>query len=292
MNRSRLSFRRAGLITLLAASVGAAFLLQACSSQPGRTKFRNNNPWTGESEVEYEPSGPATTLPPGWTPGGEQTIDVEIDGKRYRIRICVARRTGSNCIMINTGGCGATEGWQMYCPLSGQAAERGPGPVREDGPRLKVQDSGASMTLHAQAIDIDIDPVPSCPDEWGSADFDEISGWTTLSWVTGCGDEVVPDNLVGDVTITSPSGISLPWTEFSLIFNDTIPAGSRIEISGSKEAAVWNAYTFGRHAVTFESTTGNVVDVMIAPVVGAPPVVVLAVDGTVRHTQFVTRPTQ
>src|SRR5262245_43069947 len=100
----------------LALVVGSCLTLSGCGSAPGHVTLRHSDGLTGTSEYEHQPSGPTTTLPAGWTPDGEQTITITIDGKTYTFRICVARNSGNpNCIYMNLGGCGATEGWFMYC---------------------------------------------------------------------------------------------------------------------------------------------------------------------------------
>lgn len=47
---------------------------------------------------------------------GEEIVPIEVDGKTFNLRICIARSLQSpNCNPVNLSGCNSAEGWQIYC---------------------------------------------------------------------------------------------------------------------------------------------------------------------------------
>ncbi len=278
--------RTVAVLTLLAGTCGVVLSIPGCGSPPGRVKWNHDDPWTGHTDGEYQPNGPTTTLPAGWTPDGEQTVEITVDGKTYRIRICVSRNASNpNCVYINLGGCASHEGWQMYCrSIANPQSNFGPPP----GGTVPVKISGGRTLAIAKDVIIETEPS-NCPDEFGSADYDLTTGVTTVSFTTACRDEAIPADLY-NVTITGPDGISLPSDVFSMLHDGIMPVGSTVEIQGSDNVVAWDCLQFHRPRMSYTSTDGHRVDAGIGfPQIG-PPVAFVAVDGEIQRLIAVTRP--
>jgi hypothetical protein len=276
-------------VVRLLSVVGTTMLLAACGSQPSNVRIRNNNPFTGDTEVEYRRVGPPThELPSEWSPDGERTVDIEIDGDRFTIRLCIARNTRDpNCIYINSGGCDASDGWRKYCRTIGSQHHNRPPSAAVTAVAVA---SEASMVAMASAeIFHEEDLSSPCPDERGSVDYNPLTGVTSVSFVTACGDEQIPEGLV-DVMITGPDGVSLPSDVFNVVYG-AIPSGSLVQFSGGDEVVAWNSYKFHRTELSFTSTSGQVVQAAIKtePSTGIP-IAIVAIDGQIHRVMPVTRP--
>lgn len=243
-----------------AAAIG---MVNACSSTPGSGKIRVN-PFPGTGiEGEWEVQGPKTTLPNGWSPGSEQSINVRVNGKNYQIRLCIATNPANpTCVYINLGNCGDTFGWQMYCETT-VAEQRG---------------DGTAALRH-------------CPPEWGTVEYDDQTGIAYVSFTMECGDESMVTSLVGGVTMTAPGGVPLDPFDFETTYGGIIPDDTYVEIVGSLDCVLWNCFRFERDTISFADTgTGVVVDVAIRRVHGAPPVAMVGLDGVLSESVVVHKP--
>ena len=268
--------------------VGSALSLPGCGN--GDVRVRNSNPWTGDTEVEYRKAGyPTHALPEDWTIDGEYHYDIKIDGIRYTVRLCIARNTRvPHCLYIKNGGCGNSDGWEKYCrSLSAPTTQNRPPSGSIDAVSVAVDSALVAMADAEIVPEEDLSP---CPDERGSVDYDPLTGVTSFSFTTACGDEQIPSDLV-DVVITSPDGVTLPSDEFSLLYGGILPAGATVSISGNDEVVTWNCYKFGRTELAFTSTDGHLVHAAITtePRTGLP-IAMVALDGEIRRVMPVTRP--
>lgn len=247
---------------MLAVTASVA-LVNACSSRSGSGKLRVN-PFPGTGiEGEWEVRGPESALPPGWSPGSEQSINLRINGRNYDVRVCIATNPNfPTCVYINLGSCGSTYGWKMYCEV-GVAEQRG---------------YGAATLRH-------------CPPEWGTAEYDELTGVAYVSFTMTCGDESMVTSLVDGVTMTAPSGTAMNPSDFDAYYGGTIPEGTYVEIAGPLDAVLWNCFRFERDTISFtDSLTGVEVDAAIRRVHGAPPVAMVAIDGVLSQSVVVYKP--
>jgi len=268
-----------GIVLLLIA--GTYLALPACESGPGTTEFKHKDPVTGETEWKRTITGPDTSLPSGWTPQGEQVITITINGVTFQIHICIAQNPDSpGCVYMNLGGCSSTNGWTLHCPST----------VVTPGGTPPGGGAGAPGSGGTPVIEVPPEPAwPGCPSEWGTVSYDQVNETTSLSFTTACGDEPVPSGLVG-VTITSPSGITLPADDFAAAYDGAIPQGSTVHVTGSDEVVAWACWKFGRTRLKFTTTDGHTVNGAVVKVPNAPPIAFVAVDGVIVRTCVVSLP--
>ncbi len=255
------SARTAMLLVLCGSIASAIGAVQACSSHPSRVRIGPSK-YIPPFEVEWEKQGDPTTLPPGWTPGGEVTLPVRIRGIEFNPRLCIALNPANpDCVYINLSSCDSVGGWVLYCKSL-----------------VAEQRSGTNGTLRR------------CPTEWGTVEYDEISGVTYISFTMTCGQEELPSNLVGGITLTAPGSVPMNTDDFYLTYGGAIPDDTFIELVGSLEEVAWNYYLLSRETLSFESTSGQWVDAAVRSVPGGPPIAFVAVDGTIVQTQVVYKP--
>jgi len=105
-----------------------------------------------------------------------------------------------------------------------------------------------------------------------------------------CGQEELPSNLVGGITLTAPGSVPMNSDDFYLTYGGIIPDDTIIELVGTLEEVAWNYYQLSRETLSFESTSGQWVDAAVRSVPGGPPIAFVAVDGTIVQTQVVYKP--
>jgi len=255
-------FKRIALCGVILSAIG---VVNACSSAPNRVKWIVPGPWgPNEIDAEWEKRSPGIQLPDGWTPGSEYRPELRVDGKIIRPSLCVATNPSNpGCVYIQLGSCNPNSGgWILYCQVIAKE-------------RAAYDDNGL---------------LRRCPPEWGSIDFNVVTGFTSASFTMTCGQEDLPTSLVDGVMLTAPDSTPMDAVTFDLVYDGMIPDGTFVEFEGDIEEVVWNSYRFGRNQFSFDSLSGNRIAAAMTWVPGAPPIVVLTVDGVLVDTRVIAKP--
>lgn len=245
-------------------------VVPSCSSMPNELEVKTKTPGF-EIDIKWKREGEPTPLPPGWTSTSNRTLRMLIDGKIYLVSICIAQsETNPDCIFANLNGCNATDGWQMYC-------------------KEVVATEGGEPGTPGGAVPIE--PIGVCPTEYGTLDYSQSTGLSTVSFVTDCGDEPIPSDLI-DTLFTHPSGgAPVPPDVFGLQTGGIIPPGTIVQMAGDKYTIAWNALLLGRTEAAYDAITGQRIAVgMRVGGVAHPPVAVVVVNEQIVDTFFVHDP--
>jgi hypothetical protein len=245
-------------VTLTLTGIVAASTLTGCESGPGRLKVRNNNPIFGDTEAEYERTGPELlVLPMGWVANEERLVDIDVDGRRFKIRLCIARSmTNPGCIYVNAAGCNANQGWQLYCQVA--------------------NDSGGSTGNR-----------PKLPVERGSASYDPITGEGQAEFVSG-GRQPLPEGLVN--TEITFRGETLSADQFAQRYGPWIPKGATVSMSGSTEELAWNSVQLDKELTFTDLASGKEIHAGFIHTEEGLPVYYVAIDGEIVHQGIAVQP--
>ncbi len=237
----------------------------SCGSTPGSGRIKHVDPITGQTESEWEVGPKLPSLPPGWTPVEERTVDIEIDGKRYTVRLCIATNPSEpGCKYIKVGGCQAQGTWDKVCPTSAQQNFGGPGLF--------------SATTTCESV--------------GSIQYNEATGVMQVLFTVGCSQLWVDDKLV-NTYIAHPStpGQFLLSDTFRSIYGSLMPAGSAVQFTADADTGVWNTYMLKGNHFAFDADTGQRVAGAIASAgQDLPPIAALAIDNQLADVRFVHNP--
>jgi hypothetical protein len=129
-----------------------------------------------------------------------------------------------------------------------------------------------------------------CPKEWGTLDYDEVSGMCYISFTMTCGDETMLADLAEGVLLTAPNSTPMSAEDFEIAFGGIIPEGTFVEFAGDLDEVAWNCYRFGRNTLSFVSTSGDSVHAAVRDFHGGPPVALLAVNDVLIETRAVPAP--
>jgi hypothetical protein len=242
------------LLALAGVLTAASSLLVSCKSNGGLDITFDP---TGPSRLTWKPEGPQTLLPASWTPTSERDVEVEVKGRRYRVRICVATNPAEpTCIYTNSGGCGATEGWQKYCEVA-----------------VATEDPG--------------DPVQLSFETTGAFRYDLASDVIRASFRFNQAIVDVPDNMIV-ATVTAGSIVNMPISMWESLYGP-VPAGSIITLNGSSTDVIWDAMLLGVQTLSADTTEG-VVHAAITHDAHTPPIFVVALNGEVVRSEFIGGP--
>lgn len=232
--------------------------LTGCESGPGRLKVRNNNPILGDTEAEFERTGPELlVLPAGWVANEERIVDLHVDGMTFKVRICIGRSiTNPGCIYVNSAGCGANQGWQLYCQVA--------------------NDSGGSTGNR-----------PKLPVELGTASYDPITGMGNAEFVSG-GRQPLPAGLVN--TEITHRGVTLPSDQFAQRYGPWIPKGATVSMSGSTEELAWNSVQLDKELSFTDLASGKEVRTGFVHTEDGLPVYYVAIGGEIVHQGIAVQP--
>lgn len=244
-------------------------------------------------KAKYRHGGPSDTeqLPPGFTPVKSTTVRVKQGGFWFDVTLCVADdNVPGGCIWVKVGGCEKEAEWVNVCPI-GDAAEQRPrssAPIADGGDEVVAGSQMMSGPTHFSE-GVDVSASKMCK-EVGSIDFDFSRETAVFTFVVGCRNEILPSELIGEIWLTLPSGQVMGIDDFRSAYGERIPKGTMVQLSGPARDVAWNAYMFGRTALSFPYGNSQVDVFMIAVAPDQPPVLTVAVDGVVMRQQLVLKP--
>jgi hypothetical protein len=276
-------------ITLACASVG----MTGCEQTRGRVggEVVWNDPSTPGSPQRATPVG---SLPSSHSRTRNKTVRVLIDGEWYSRTVCVASDPSDDeCVYMNDGECSSSEGWYVWCkPADGSSQDL----IEPDGAdaHLEIADTPAQPAASTPQVARIRNVTPSVslnPPLSTQADisFDVSSRSVSVSVESGPAPRIISPELI-DVTITSPSGISLPSDIFSIAYQGFMPPGSIITFEADVETAAWNASILGIRSLSGDTEGGHRIGAAIKTLNEGFQIWMITFDGVVVDSGVVHRP--